>query len=264
VTDREQLEQVILKLVTNARDAMPQGGRVRIATTRGIVHEATAYQHNARPGIYVQLSIADTGVGIDPDTQAHLFEPFFQRTGLRGGSGLGLAKVYGIIRQSGGFIELLSEPGTGSSFTISLPRCETFPPAQMVGRSTEPLRGHKTILVVEDDEDVRLVVSDMLRAQGYRVSEACDGVEALQVLQDSPDPVHMVLTDVMMPRMTGPELVKRLESLSMPVKVLYMSGYTDEILEPAAGQRLGFIQKPFTSTVLLQKVCETFAVSEPN
>jgi CheY-like chemotaxis protein len=119
-------------------------------------------------------------------------------------------------------------------------------------------------LIVDDDEDVRLVVGDMLRARGYRVSEACDGVEALQVLQDSPDPVHMVLTDVMMPRMTGPELVKRLESLSMPVKVLYMSGYTDEILEPATGQRLGFIHKPFTSKVLLEKVCETFAISAPN
>jgi CheY-like chemotaxis protein len=264
VTDREQLEQVILKLVTNARDAMPQGGRLKIATTRGIVDEATAYHHNARAGTYARLSITDTGVGIDAETQAHLFEPFFKRTGLGGGSGLGLAKVYGIIRQSSGFIELMSEPGAGSTFTVCLPRCETIPPAQMIGRTSEPLRGHKTILVVEDDEDVRVVVGDMLRARGYRVSEACDGLEALQVLQDSSDPVHMVLTDVMMPRMTGPELVKRLESLSMPVKVLYMSGYTDEILEPATGQRLGFIQKPFTSKVLLQKVRETLAPPEPN
>ena len=263
VTDREQLEQAILKLVTNARDAMPRGGRVRISTTRGIVREATAYQHNARPGPYVQLSVADTGVGIDAETKAHLFEPFFQ-SGLVGGSGLGLAKVYGIIRQSGGFIELLSEPGTGSTFTIYLPRCENIPPARMVDRAPEPPSGNKTILVVEDDEDVRVVVGDMLRARGYRVSEASDGVEALQILQDSPDPVHMILTDVMMPRMTGPELVKRLESLSMPVKVLYMSGYTDEILQPATGQRLGFIQKPFTSNVLLEKVFETLAISEPN
>ena len=263
VTDREQLEQAILKLVTNARDAMPRGGRVRISTTRGIVREATAYQHNARPGPYVQLSVADTGVGIDAETQAHLFEPFFQ-SGLVGGSGLGLAKVYGIIRQSGGFIELLSEPGTGSTFTIYLPRCENIPPPQMVDRAPEPPSGNKTILVVEDDEDVRVVVGDMLRARGYRVSEAGDGVEALQILQDSPDPVHMILTDVMMPRMTGPELVKRLESLSMPVKVLYMSGYTDEILQPATGQRLGFIQKPFTSNVLLEKVSETLAISEAN
>ena len=175
-----------------------------------------------------------------------------------------MAKVYGIIRQSGGFIELLSEPGTGSTFTIYLPRCENIPPARMVDRAPEPPSGNKTILVVEDDEDVRVVVGDMLRARGYRVSEAGDGVEALQILQDSPDPVHMILTDVMMPRMTGPELVKRLESLSMPVKVLYMSGYTDEILQPATGQRLGFIQKPFTSNVLLEKVSETLAISEAN
>jgi two-component system, cell cycle sensor histidine kinase and response regulator CckA len=264
VADRGQLEQVILNLVTNGRDAMPEGGRLRIATTRALVDEATAHQHNARPGTYVELSVADTGVGIDAETQAHLFEPFYKRKGLGGGSGLGLAKVYGIIRQSGGFIELVSEPGAGSTFTISLPRCEAIPPAQVVGRPSESFQGHKNILIVEDDEDVRLVVGDMLRARGYRVSEACDGVQALQVLQESPDPVHMVLTDVMMPRMTGPELVRQLESLSLPVKVLYMSGYTDEILEPAAGQRLGFIQKPFTSTVLLQKVCETFSVSEPN
>jgi signal transduction histidine kinase len=264
VTDREQLEQVILKLVTNARDAMPQGGLVRIATTRGMVHEATACQHSVRPGTYVQLSVADTGVGIDAETQAHLFEPFFQRAGLGRGSGLGLAKAYGIIRQSGGFIELSSEPGRGSTFTICLPRCEAISPAPIAVPPKEPRLGHKTILVVEDDEDVRLVVGDMLRARGYRVREACDGVEALQVLQDSSDPVQMVLTDVMMPRMTGPELIKRMESLSMPVKVLYMSGYTDEILEPGMGQRLGFIQKPFTSNALLQKVSETFAVSEEN
>ena len=264
VTDRKQLEEAILQLVTNAGNAMPQGGRLRISTTRGIVHEATAYQHNARPGTYVQLSIADTGAGIDAETRAHLFEPFFQRAGLVGGSGLGLAKVYGIIRQSGGFIELLSEADTGSTYTIYLPRCENVPPAQIVGRTSVPVRGDKRILVVEDDEDVRVVVSDMLRARGYRVSEACDGVDALQVLKDSADPVHMVLTDVMMPRMTGPELVRQLESLSMPVKVLYMSGYTDEILEPSAGQGLGFIQKPFTSNALLQKVCETLAFPEPN
>ncbi|MEP6887062.1 MAG: ATP-binding protein [Nitrospirales bacterium] len=145
MTDREQLVQVILKLVTNARDAMPQGGRLRIATTRGVVREATAYQHNTRPGTYVQLSVADTGVGIDAEAQAHLFEQFFKRTGLGGGSGLGLAKVYGIIRQSGGFIDLLSEPGTGSTFTICLPRCETTPPAQMVGRAPEPLRGQEGV-----------------------------------------------------------------------------------------------------------------------
>jgi two-component system, cell cycle sensor histidine kinase and response regulator CckA len=113
---------------------------------------------------------------------------------------------------------------------------------------------------VEDDEDVRLVVGDMLRARRYQVSEACDGAQALQVLQESPDPVHMVLTDVMMPRMTGPELVQRLECLCTPVKILYMSGYTDEILEPATGQRLGFIQKPFTSKMLLAKVHETLDI----
>ncbi len=258
VTDRQQLEQVILKLVANAVDAMPRGGHLTIATTKGVVPEASAHRHNAGPGAYVQLSVADTGIGIDEEAQAHLFEPFFKRKGLNIGSGLGLAKVYGIIRQSGGFIDLLSEPGTGSTFTIFLPRCETIQPAQMTGRPSEPLRGHKTILVVEDDADVRLVVADMLRAQGYRVSEACDGVHALQILHESSDPVHMVLTDVMMPRMTVPELVKRIESLSAPVKVLYMSGYTDETLELGMGQRLSFIQKPFTSKILLQKVCETF------
>lgn len=259
VTDRQQVEQVILKLITNARDAMPQGGRLRIATTQGGVSEATACRHNAAPGTYVQVSVTDTGVGIDAESQAHLFEPFFKRKGLNTGSGLGLAKVYGTIRQSGGFIDLFSEPGKGSTFTIFLPRCETIPPTQVAARVFEPSRGHNTILVVEDDADVRLVVADMLRGQGYQVCEACDGVQALQFLRESPDPVHMVLTDVMMPRMTGPELVKQIDALSTPVKVLYMSGYTDEILEPAMGQQLGFIQKPFTSKALLQKVRETFA-----
>jgi two-component system, cell cycle sensor histidine kinase and response regulator CckA len=124
---------------------MPQGGRLRIATTRGIVPEVRAYQNNARPGTYVQLSVADTGVGIDAERQAHLFEPFFKRTSLGGGSGLGLAKVYGVIRQSAGFIELDSLPGTGSTFIICLPRCETVPPTQTLSRSREPLHGHKTI-----------------------------------------------------------------------------------------------------------------------
>lgn len=261
VTDRQQLEQVILNLVANAKDAMPQGGRLRIATTHGAILDAMAFQHNARPGTYVQLAVSDNGVGIDEETQAHLFEPFFKRKGLHIGSGLGLAKVYGIIRQSGGFIELRSELNRGSTFTIFLPRCETIPPAEAADRRQEPLRGPTTILVVEDDADVRLVVGDMLRAQGYQVSEACDGVHALQIIKNARDPVHMVLTDIMMPRMTGPELVRRLETLCTPVKVLYMSGYTDEILEPAMGQRLGFIQKPFTSKVLLKKVCETLEIA---
>ena len=258
LTDRQELERVIVNLAVHARDAMAQGGKLKITTAMASVDEALANQHNARPGRYVQVAVHDTGSGIAPEMRAHIFEPFFTSK-ESGGNGLGLATVYGIVRQTGGFIVLDSERGGGSVFTVHLPRCEQISPAQTVAHPGRTPKSNETILLVEDDEDVRIVVGDMLRAQGYTVREASDGADALQLLPTIPDPLHLILTDVMMPRMTGPQFVKRIESILPTAKVLYMSGYTGDILEAVSDQPLAFIQKPFTAQLLAKKVRETLA-----
>ena len=257
VIDREQLEQIVGNLVGNAREAMPQGGEVTIVTRAQEVDEVIARWHNARPGVYARLSVTDTGPGMDRALQARIFEPFFAGPEPSERGGLGLANVRGIVEQAGGFIECSSELSRGSTFTVFLPRCEPMSAVPPVAQPPESSSGTKTILLVEDDEDVRRVVADMLRAHGYQVREAADGADALQRLRADPGHVNLVLTDVMMPRMTGPQLVKQLETRVPSVKILYMSGYPNEILEPAAGQPLAFIQKPFSAPLLIKKVRET-------
>jgi signal transduction histidine kinase len=259
VMARQQIEEIIRNVVANARDAMPQGGQLTISTSLRTVTEVAAQEHAARPGIYVEIIVHDTGRGIEPEMQAHLFEPFFVREQFQRGRGLGLASLYGIVRQGGGFVDVSSKLGVGSVFRICLPRSDQPQPDPAPVHQSETLDGRGTILLVEDDEDVRVAVRDMLRGTGYEVQEAADGIEALSLLDKATVPPQLVLTDVMMPRMTGPQLAKRIDALMPTVKVLYMSGYANEMLESVRGQRLSFIPKPFNSRELLRKVRETLA-----
>ena len=255
----EQIEDIIRQVVTNARDAMPEGGQLKISTSLRTVAEVAAQEQAVRPGSYVELVISDTGRGIDHEMQAHLFEPFFVRELYRRGRGLGLASLYGIVRQVGGFVEVSSKLGVGSVFRICLPQDGQAQTDRPSVSKPETVTGGGTILVVEDDEDVRIAVRDMLRRTGYDVQEAADGIEALNLLSKATVYPQLVLTDVMMPRMTGPQLAKRIDALMPTVKVLYMSGYANESLESVRGQRLAFIPKPFNSRDLLRKIRETLA-----
>lgn len=257
VADRQQIEQIITVLVSNARDAMPQRGRLSVMTAVATVDEDTAEEQAVNAGLYVQLKVRDTGCGIAPELQKHLFEPFFVRTAEEAGRGLGLASVYGIVRQNGGFIEVTSKPDAGTVFTVNLPWSEQHQPVRAWTPQVPVSDASSTILLVEDDEDVRLAVSDMLKLAGYSVQEACDGMDALHQLQRMTSPPGLILTDVMMPRMTGPQLAKQIHAMMPSVHVLYMSGYTDQILDPVGEQPVAFIHKPFSAKELIQKVRET-------
>lgn len=259
VIARQQIEEIIRHVMTNARDAMPKGGQLKISTSQRTVADVSAQEQAVRPGTYVELAVYDTGRGIDSETQAHLFEPFFVREQFQRGRGLGLASLYGIVRQGGGFVEVSSKPGVGSVFRICLPQAGQAQIYRAPVPQPETIAGGGTILLVEDDEDVRVAVRDMLRRTGYEVQEAADGIEALSLLSKATVYPQLVLTDVMMPRMTGPQLAKRIDALMPTVKVLYMSGYANESLESVRGQRLAFIPKPFNSRDLLRKVRETLA-----
>jgi CheY-like chemotaxis protein len=255
LVDRQQIEHILNVLVSNARDAMPNGGSLTLSTTSDRVNEEIAGEHNVKQGPYVFLIVRDTGCGIAPEVQAHLFEPFFIRKAEETGRGLGLASVYGMVRQNGGFIMVASERNLGTQFTVALPRSEVVeswvPPSE-----TPVSTAGETILLVEDDKDVRMAVSDMLTMAGYTVHEAGDGMEALERLQTMAMPPSLVLTDVLMPRMTGPQLAKQIQVMMPTLQILYMSGYADRILEPVRG-RLAFIRKPFTAKELIRKVSET-------
>lgn len=259
VIARQQIEDIIRHVVTNARDAMPQGGQLKISTALRTVTEVAAQEQTVRPGTYVELAVYDTGRGIDPEMQAHLFEPFFVREQFQRGRGLGLASLYGIVRQGGGFVEVSSKLGVGSVFRICLPQSGQAQTDRAPVNQPETIAGGETILLVEDDVDVRVAVRDMLRQTGYEVQEAADGIEALSLLSKATVYPQLILTDVMMPRMTGPQLAKRIDALMPMVKVLYMSGYANENLESVKGQRLAFIPKPFNSRDLIRKVRETLA-----
>jgi signal transduction histidine kinase len=235
--DRGQLEQVIVNLVVNARDAMPQGGRLTIATSSTGPAEAT----EADPARQARLTVTDTGTGMDAHTRARIFEPFFTTKEPGKGTGLGLATVYGIVRQSGGTIQVDSEPGIGTTFTISLPRVEEgarIAPAP----SMPPGRGTETVLIVEDEPEVRALVHSVLVDHGYLVLSAGRPSEALELAERHPGPVHLLVTDMVMPEMGGPALARRVLAGHPETAVLYMSGYTDHTL----GEGAPFLQKPFT------------------
>ena len=255
--DAGQIEQVLMNLIVNARDAMPNGGSLEIATTNADVdHDFASKYVGLLPGSYVRLTVADTGIGMDEATQARVFEPFFTTKAAGKGTGLGLATVYGIVKQSGGGIWVQSELGRGTTFEIFLPREGTTRGHEGDVVSRKPTHGTETVLVVEDEEAVRRLTLRILVAAGYRVVAAASGAEALQVSAQSKSRIDLLLTDVVMPGMNGRDLWDRLRKLRPELKVLFMSGYTDDVLADrgALDRDTPLVGKPFSSDVLLRQV----------
>jgi len=255
--DPGQIEQIIMNLAVNARDAMPNGGSMTLETANVELDEAYARGHvQVKPGPYVMIAVTDTGCGMDALTQAHIFEPFFTTKEAGKGTGLGLATVYGIVKQHGGNIWVYSEPGQGTAVKIYLPRVEmTAAKAEPHRAAPRELRGSETILVVEDEQAVRSLMVRMLRSMGYWVLEASRADEAMMVCLRHKGPVHLLLTDVVMPQKNGRDLLDHLKPLRPDIKVLFTSGYTEEALHRKVLERdAAFLQKPFTEEGLARKV----------
>ena len=254
--DPSQLEQVLVNLAVNARDAMPAGGRLVLVTADASVREG---RHPALPaGRYVRVSVSDTGHGIAPELFEHLFEPFFTTKEAGRGTGLGLATCYGIVHQCGGHIEVESAPGAGTRFDVYLPRVEGPPSGVPAAAEARLPRGTETVLLVEDERSVRAVTLRILRAQGYQVLEAGDGVEALALAERHPGPIHLLVADVVMPRMGGIELAHSLRALRPETRVLHVSGHVDRAFfdGPVSAAGAVFLQKPFLPQTLARKVRE--------
>jgi signal transduction histidine kinase len=257
--DPMQLEQVIVNLAVNARDAMPDGGTLTIETSNvELDHIYTDQHQGSHIGTYVRLTVRDTGMGMDAETKRRVFEPFFTTKEIGKGTGLGLSMVYGIIKQSGGYIDVTSEPGSGSTFTIYLPRLSSTVTLSRPALVVRPLpMGRERILLVEDEPAVRGFISNLLRRQGYDVYEASDGDDALRIEQTL-EAIHLLVTDLVMPRLGGFELAQRLAEQRPELKVLYVSGYTDDLLLQREGLPAGtdLLRKPFTPEALSCKVRE--------
>ncbi|TKS60630.1 MAG: hypothetical protein EWM72_01180 [Nitrospira sp.] len=258
--DPGQVEQVIMNLAVNARDAMPTGGRLTIETRNVMIGKGPRRETMMlEEGPYVMLALQDTGHGMSEETQSHLFEPFFTTKEKGKGTGLGLSTVYGIVKQSGGTIGIESKPGRGTTCKIFFPRVdEDAQGSHVAGEAAGRARGRETILLVEDDPAVRGLVHEALRMNGYHVLVARHGIEALLSGAKHMGPIHLLLTDVVMPQMSGPEVAEKLTVLRPEIKVLYMSGYPDHPVFSQGGVKRGtaFLQKPFTPNVLTQKVRE--------
>jgi signal transduction histidine kinase len=256
--DVSQMEQVLLNLVINARDAMPDGGTLTIETANVELDEAYAREHaGVTAGSYVLLAVSDTGQGMSAEILAHIFEPFFTTKEVGKGSGMGLATVYGIVQQSGGHVWVYSEPGRGSTFKVYLPRVEaTAEPTARTAGSEPTIRGNETILVAEDDPQVRDLTVAILKACGYLVLELENALEADRVCQQHPGRIHLLLTDVVMREMSGPDLARRMQNLRPQTKVLFMSGYTDNAIvqQGVLDAGIAFLAKPFTPSALAGKV----------
>ena len=257
--DSGQLQQVIMNLVVNARDAMPTGGKLVIETADAELTEQYAELHQAViPGRYVMLAVSDTGVGMDAQTKARIFEPFFTTKEKGKGTGLGLSTVYGIVKQSGGYVWVYSEPGHGTTFKLYLPRVDAPAEPQAPPRETATLTGTETILLAEDDDILRPLTKGLLAKLGYTVLDAESAEQALAVAGARQGPIHLLVADVVMPGASGRELARRLAQSRPETRVLYVSGYTDDaivhhgMLEPG----LKFLQKPFTPAALARKVRE--------
>jgi len=265
--DPGQIEQVLLNLAVNSRDAMPQGGRLSISTANAVLGaDCPGVSSLFHPGDFVMLAVEDTGCGMDETTQSHIFEPFFTTKEIGKGTGLGLATVYGIVSQSNGHIDVSSQMGRGATFRIYLPRYRK-PEAPSAGPTIETedgqtlppeLRGTETVLLVEDEEMVRSLARDILRQAGHTVLEARHGTEAVRICEQYGAPIHLIVTDVIMPEMGGIELIRRIRTLRPPVKFLYVSGYTDDALirQGVRTEEVCYLPKPFTRNDLIRKVRE--------
>ena len=258
--DPGQIEQVLMNLVVNARDAMPTGGRLTIETRNVELDASYAENHQGvRPGPYVMLAVSDTGCGMDEATLARIFEPFFTTKEVGKGTGLGLATVYGIVKQSGGHVAVYSEAGRGTTFKIYLPRTvdAARSGASSVGPAAAP-RGDETVLLADDDEAIRRIAGIVLESSGYTVLAAQDGDEALRIGRAHPAPIHLLVTDVVMPKMSGRQLAESLAPVHPQMQVLYLSGYTDDAVVRHGVLEAGtaFLQKPFTPGVLARKARE--------
>jgi len=255
--DPVQVEQVLINLVVNARDAMPKGGKLTIATApREVLSDRGEGESLMRAGTYATLSVSDTGVGMDSETRARIFEPFFTTKDVGKGTGLGLATVYGIIKQSNGQIEVESEPGKGASFRVSLPRVEQEPVAPRKATMTERHKhGTGTILLAEDEPLLRELGETILKQAGYKIQTAPNAEELKKFVAEHDGKIDLLLTDVVMPGMSGPELVRLVRARWPDVRVLYMSGYADDEIEDL-DRDAGFLQKPFTPMELTAKIAE--------
>jgi PAS domain S-box-containing protein len=274
--DPGQIEQVLMNLVLNARDAMPLGGRIRVETRNADVDESAAQEISGIfPGPYITVTVTDEGVGMDAATRAQLFEPFFTTKEIGKGTGLGLSTVYGIVKQSEGAITVTSEPGTGSSFRVYLPRAEVpaVPIKTLPVSGSDPeavaaprsVRGSETVLLVEDEPRLRALARQELEANGYEVLEAANGSQAVSLVESWKGPLHAVLTDVMMPRMSGAALAARVRKERPDVKIVFVSGYTDESVmgQLPPDPNVTFVQKPYTPSSLLRVLRDVFDRAEP-
>jgi two-component system, cell cycle sensor histidine kinase and response regulator CckA len=270
LVDAGQMEQVIMNLVVNARDAMPSGGKLTIETSNRSLDERAAAEHSGlKPGAHVLLVVTDTGMGMDKSTQARMFDPFFTTKELGKGTGLGLSTVFGIVRQSGGAIWAQSERGKGTSFSVLLPATDAT--AYAARAASEPpqerrmLRGSETLLIVEDEEQVRVLARTILRKYGYEVLEARSGGDALLVCEQNRGAIDLLLTDVVLPLMSGPQLAARVAPMHPSMRILYMSGYTgsSETLQHLHTSGVPFLQKPLTPGRLVSRVREVLDAPWP-
>ena len=266
--DRGQLEQVVMNLAVNARDAMPRGGELRIETTDGELTDKDVRRYRyVVPGRYIILSVSDTGIGMDAETQGHIFEPFFTTKEKGKGTGLGLATVYGIIKQSGGYIWVDSEPGKGTTFRVFLPFAAGA--VEETGNekpTAQRCEGVRTILVVEDEHSLRKLTRTMLDKGGYRVLEAADAAEAMKIAADSSLFIDLLLTDVIMPGMSGGDLANKLSPERPEMRILFMSGYTDGAIEAKGNLKPGLVvlRKPFARETLLRAVEAALSKAAPH
>jgi PAS domain S-box-containing protein len=261
--DPGSIEQVIMNLAVNARDAMPTGGKLTMETSNVMIDGESAREHlGTSPGPHVMLAVSDTGIGMDRATQSRIFEPFFTTKDMGKGTGLGLSTVFGIVQQSGGSIWVYSEPGKGTSFKVYFPRVDEALDEVRAQQRPKTLRGSETVLLVEDDEQVRAVAGGILRRNGYRVFDAKNGGEAMLFCETHPDPIHLLISDVIMPHMSGPELARRLVAARPEMAVLCMSGYTDDsvIRHGVMDSDIAYLQKPITPETLTRKVREVLDV----
>jgi signal transduction histidine kinase/CheY-like chemotaxis protein len=264
IIDPTQLEQVLLNLVVNASDAMPHGGKLHIETGNVVLENPMASDAGVRPGPFVRLTVTDTGIGMDEKTRLQIFEPFFTTKPIGKGTGLGLATVYGIVKQSGGFIQVDSKLGRGTTFRIYLPGSRISARQESEQASATENGGGGTILVVEDSEPLRELILETLESMGYTALIAKDGAQAIRLCNQFSGTIELLLVDVVMPKMNGPEVVKRVKKIRSEIAVLFMSGYTNDVTlrHGVSNADVSFIQKPFTSTELMHKIRETLVEAQ--